>query len=178
MLKTYGADQRGAEGALDIVEFTRAFCKLRDVRAIPAGLYRPSRQQDTGGRQNDGPGQSINNPLLPGRSATQTRAGVGKIGKRAAPYNGYAMPGEATSRNARPKDAFQVLMESAYFADVLIGDHFEKYARLPKGERSGDKVLDAKAFDSACANLDIKWDQRECATVFGWILTAHNSRGR
>jgi hypothetical protein len=41
------------------------------------------------------------------------------------------MPREATSSKARPKDAFAVLMETAYFADVLIGDHFEKYARLP-----------------------------------------------
>lgn len=72
MLKAYGEDRYGAEGALDIVEFARAFCKLREQRGIPAGLYRPSRsvQDSSDPRQRDGPGQSINNPLLPGRSAT------------------------------------------------------------------------------------------------------------
>ena len=184
MLKAYGEDGYGAEGGLDIVEFTRAFCKLREQRGISVRLYRPSRTpQDTRdhstGRNDD---RSVSNPLLPGQSATQTRAGVGKIGTRAPPYNGYAMPAEATSSKARPQDAFMTLMETAYFEDVLIGDHFEKYARLPRGERTGDKVLDAAKFASAIANLGIDWKERECGNVFSWIHEAHNAfnnnRGR
>jgi len=72
MLKAYGEDGYGAEGGLDIVEFTRAFCKLREQRGISVRLYRPSRTpQDTRdhstGRNDD---RSVSNPLLPGQSAT------------------------------------------------------------------------------------------------------------
>jgi hypothetical protein len=177
MLKAYAADRYGAAG-LDIAAFTGAFCKLREARGLPAGLYRPSRAPQA----HDGPSGSINNPLLPGQSATATRAGVGRLGTRPPPPNGYSMPGEATSRDAKPRDAFQTLMEAAYMMDVLVGDHFERYGRRPQGQRDGDKVLDAAAFDKGVANLGIEdWGSRECANVFAWINEAHNAsygRGR
>jgi hypothetical protein len=114
------------------MEFCKAFCKLREQRGIPAGLYRPSRPT-----QDHGPNTPVNNPLLPGQSATQTRAGVGKLGTRAPAYNGYSMPKEAHSSSAQPPGAFTALMDAAYMDDVLVGDHFEKYGRRPAGQRDG-----------------------------------------
>ena len=135
MLQKYGADRfdsskRAGPGALDIAELTKAFCRLREQRGIPAGLYRAGGPTSGPG----GPSRGVTNPLLPGQSATQTRAGIGQVGtQRAPPYNGYSMPGEASSSSARPAGAFQSLMTAAYLSDVLVGDHFEKYGRVPHG---------------------------------------------
>lgn len=114
-------------------------------------------------------GPVVTNPLLPGKSATQTRAGVGQLGARAPPYNGYSMPGEASSPAAQPAGAFTSLMEAAYMMDVLVGDHFEQFARAPQGQRNGQKMLDAAAFGRAADALGIHWAPRDSANVFRWI---------
>ena len=138
MLKAYGEDRYATgSGVLDITEFSRAFCKLRERRGIQAGLYRPSRTRDKSAGWGDGLGATISNPLLPGQSATQTRAGVGKLGTRAPPYNGYSMPAAASASRAQPSGAFTSMMEAAYMEDILVGDHFEKYGRRPAGQRDG-----------------------------------------
>jgi len=65
------------------------------------------------------------------------------------------MPGEASSPSAQPPGAFTDLMTAALMMDVLVGDHFEKYARVPSGQRDGKKTLDTAAFGKAAAALGV-----------------------
>jgi len=71
-------------------------------------------------------------------------------------------------------------MISCYTLDVLVEDHFNKYARRVKNKR-GDVVQDAlqvKEFEDGINQLGLTWKKRDIQQVFSWIEDAFRNRDK
>ena len=115
------------------------------------------------------------NGLMPGGSSTQTRCNIGQYGsKKIQPPRDYEMP-----RASQPK-FFEEIMISCYTLDVMVEDHFSKYARRVKNSR-GDVVQDAlqeKEFEDGINQLGLTWKKRDIQQVFSWIEDAFRNRDK
>lgn len=150
MLTTLARSRTLASDA-DIQRFTAEFTRIRDDHRIKSGVYRgrhgesePAEVRDPGPR----------NPLLPGQSPTQTRAGSDRRpGARKEAPRGFVPPRRVDTQ------LFEEIMCCAFLKGVLVEDHFEQSAR-PLGRGLGaEKVLDLPSFEDALAALGLRWTQ-------------------
>lgn len=148
MLTTLARSRELASDA-DIQRFTAEFTKMREEEGIKAGVYRGRHGRSEAAEVRD-PGPR--NPLLPGQSQTQTRAGSDRRpgAPKVAP-RGFVAPRRVDSQ------LFEEIMCCAYLKGVLVEDHFEQSAR-PLGRGLGAaKLLDLPSFEDALAALGLRW---------------------